>query len=460
MNVFRVFSIAALCCGLALTQIACGQEDSSEVSVSRQPAHSHLSGRLVVSAEIDATQDYSGFEILVAVDNEGEPDTLGYGMTDHNGDFALDITAPVRGVYAIVISRNEQILKIGEIAVAEGDSARLEATFPVGQQLLRIRSPENGAWMAYQNTKAQHNTRLLELLQTGSYTDETARAQILQSSIILWGMQTTFANTMGSEAAASEAVIMAAGWHDSLAVAWAHEIPPTYINYAGVGRIARQAQARLFGQEAALALVREFQERAIDDDQRAQLQSERVLARLDSLEQEEALQEATRMAETYAGTVWEQWAERAIYEIEYLMPGMDAPTFAIRTATGDSLTLPVLHGRHVILEFYRPQEPIFQRELGGRNLLLEEAGQEALAIVSLSLEPDSLLNDAFLDGRDIPGHHVFLTQGDLPRRYNVNVLPTRYLLDPDGKIVAKYIGGAMAALRETVLARLPPAAEQ
>ncbi len=455
MNVFRVFFIATVCCGLVLTQIACGQEEDSEVSLSRQLAHSHLSGRLVVSTEIDTTQDYSGFGVLVAVEREGEPDTLGYGVTDRNGDFALDITAPARGVYAIVISRSGQILKIGEIAVAEGDSARLEATFPVGQQLLRLRSPENGAWAAYQNTKAQHNNRLLELLQAGTYTEETARDQILQSSMILWGMQGTFANTMGSEAAATEAVIMAAGWHDSLAVAWALDIPPRYINYAEVGRIARQAQARLAGQEAALAMVREFQERAIDDDQRAQLQSELVLARLDSLEQEEALQEASSMAETYAGTPWGQWAERAIYEIEHLLPGMDAPAFAVRTATGDSLTLEILRGRHVILEFYRPQDATYQRELEGRNLLLEEIGQKALTILSLSLEPDSLLNDAFLDGRDIPGHHVFLTQDDLLRRYNVNVLPTRYLLDPEGKIVAKYIGGAMAALREAVLARLP-----
>ena len=63
----------------------------------------------------------------------------------------------------------------------------------------------------------------------------------------------------------------------------------------------------------------------------------------------------------------------------------------------------------------------------------------------------------FLEGRAVPGFHVFVPdslESTLTRSYNINVLPTRYLIDREGKSVGKYVGGAMPALREDVMALL------
>ena len=445
-------------CSLVVTGVACGQQEASSTVPTRDaPVHSYLAGRLTVNADVDSVQDYRGFEVLVALDNQGQPDTLGYDVTDSTGAFQLDVTAPTRGIYALIISRRGQILKVGELAVSEGDSATLDATFPMGNRRLRIRSEENAAWVAYQNTKLQHNNSLLALVQSGEYAEGSARARVEQTTMIFWNMRSTFPGTMGGEVAAAEAVMMLSGWNDSLALARAYEITPKNINYADVGRAARQAQARLAGQEAALQLVRDFQERALDDKQRAQLHSEIVLAHMDSLEYDEALDEARALATTYAGASWARWADRAIYELENLLPGMAAPAFAVRTSEGDSVALGDLRGRLVLLEFYQPQDQVYQREFEVRNALYEAVGGDSLHIVSISVEPDTLLNEAFLDGRAAPGFHVFAPEGlenMIARRYNVNVLPTRYLIDSDGNIVGKYVGGTMATLREDILALL------
>ena len=195
----------------------------------------------------------------------------------------------------------------------------------------------------------------MELVQGDKYTNSAVQHQVGQTTTILWEMQHTFPNTMGSEAALAEAVIMSAGWNDSLTVARAQSIAPSNVNYADVGRAARQAQARYAGQEDALALVRSFRNNAVHDDQRAQLQSELVLAHMDSLEYDEALQEAHSLEEMYSESAWAEWARRAIYELEHLLPGMVAPDFAVNTTTGEVLALEDLQGKHAVLEFYRPQ---------------------------------------------------------------------------------------------------------
>ncbi len=452
MNQRLSLILAWMACSLALWMAACGQQDAA--SVEETTVHSYLEGRLTVSAEVDSVPDYRDFEVLVALNNEGEPDTLGFAITDSTGGFHLDVTASDRGVYPLIVSRRGQILGMGELAVAEGDSATLKATFPLGNRSLRFRSLENSAWAAYRNTKAQYNKALVEIIGSGQYDEQAVANSVAQTTMIFWNIRTTFPNTMGSEVASAEAVLMIGGWNDSLALAWAMEIDPHHPSYAEVGRMARQAQARLAGQAAALQLIGDFQARAVNDQQRAQLQSELVLAHLDSLQHDEALAAAHALTDTYPNTDWTDWAARAIYELENLLPGMMAPSFTATTNEGDTVVLDSLRGRLVLLEFYVPQDPVFQREVRERNALYEAVGEAALAIVSVSAEPDTLLNEAFLEGRDVPGFHVFAPEGldnRVARSYNINVLPTRYLIDGEGKIVGKYVGGAMATLREDVM---------
>lgn len=63
------------------------------------------------------------------------------------------------------------------------------------------------------------------------------------------------------------------------------------------------------------------------------------------------------------------------------------------------------------------------------------------------MQPDTLVNEGFFEERVIPGRHVYGAQ-DIAQLYNINVLPTRYLIDPNGNLIDKYIGGTMAAIYE------------
>ncbi len=427
--------------------LACAQVEQTE---QQERIGSSFKGMLSIRAEVDPSTDYRGFEVLVAADNAGEPDTLGYAITDSTGSFSMQVSAPRRGVYRLIISRLGQILASGQIAIAEGDSASLAAAFPLHGRSLRIRSAENASLQAYQNIRTQHEQALVELVQSEIYDEGEIRDRVSQTTMILWNLQQTFPNSMGAELAATESILMGTGWEDSVVVARMQQLPSSNRRFGEAVRAARQSKARLDGQSAALTLLDDLMERAETELQRAEIASERVLAHIDSMQFDEALLVAEIMQADFEDTQWAIWAESAAYEVQNLLPGMQAPTFAVREANGDSLRLEDLKGRYVVLEFYRPEDDLYQREFPGRNDMIEVIGTDQMEIVSFSMQPDTLVNEAFFEERIALGRHIYGGQ-EVAQKYNINILPTRFLIDPEGKIINKYVGGTMAALHEYII---------
>lgn len=433
-------------CAIAVTSLSCAQAVQTPV----QEVKSVFEGTLQIQPDIDLSTDYSGFEVLVTRDLNGEPDTLGYAMTDSTGYFSMQVTAPQRGVYRLLISRLAQIQASGQIAIAEGDFASMTASFPLRGQNIRIRSEENASLHAYQNIRIQHEKALVDLVQSEVYDDQKVLRQIMQTSMILWNLQQTFPNSMGSELAAAEAIIIGAGWQDSVTVARMRELPNTNPRFGEAARNARRSESRLNGQSSAIMFLKELSERADSELHQGEIASEKVIAHMDSMEFQLAIAQAQWMQEEFESTQWGIWAEKTVYEIENLLPGMEAPGFIVRDILGESITLEELKGKYVILEFYQPEDEVFQRELPGRNNLMQTLGDEKIEIVSISMQPDTLVNEAFFEEREVLGRHVYVG-GDISGIYNINLLPTRYLIDPDGILINKYVGGAMAAIYEYMI---------
>lgn len=420
---------------------------------------SHLEGRITVSQTVDSTADYSGFRVLV-VEAEGRRiDTLGSARTGTDGRYALSVEADERGVYPLVVWGRDgrQRLLTTEYVVAAGDSGTLNLEFPLQTRRLPIRSEENAALQAYRNTMAQHRQNLVGRLQSARY-DETPIVQSVRlTSSILWELRQTYPDTYAADLASVESLALLEGWNDSLVVARAHEIDSSNPRFVEAARIARRAQARRAGQEAALDAVEAFRRRAASDDQRAALQAVVVRTHMDSLDADAAVSAARGLQRRHPGSEWAEWADRAVYEVETLLPGMPLPPLRAQTLRGDSLSTDSLRGRPIVLEFYRPGDDLYIQQIPTRNALYEATRTDSVAFVSISLEPDTVLNRAFFDGRRLPGHHVIAPggpEGDLARRYNVAVSPTRMLVDASGAIVDKYVGTAFLRLQSEVARRV------
>ncbi|MFO8232198.1 MAG: TlpA disulfide reductase family protein [Longimonas sp.] len=450
---------ASLLCAILLIT-ACGSSSAQESAA----VESVLRGSITVSEDVDPSGDYSGFSVLVIQSTGREVDTLGIAQTDSTGAFSMTVRANERSIYPYVVQRRGNTVHQGEVVVADGDTASLEMELPL-RGLARIRSPENDALMAYRNTMALHRQSMVQGLQ--EEIDESRMGQnIRQTSSILWRLSDSFPGSYMADLAAVESIAMIEGWNDSLTVARSLELKPTNPRYGEAMRIARRAQAEREGQASALDLLEQAiahaEEAGVSTDTRATLMAEVVRTHLDSLERDAALDAARTLRNTYPDSDWAEWATRAEYEAENLLPGNTAPPFDLTTIEGDTLSLDALRGRPVLLEFYRPEGRLYREQIPTRNAIYEGTEAQDLQIISISLQPDSLLNEAFREGRTLPGHHVIAPEGaesPLLETYNIASLPTRVLIDAEGHIVDKYLGTAIVALQEDLRALVPSDAD-
>ena len=412
--------------------------------------NSYVDGTLKIRAEVDSTGDYSGFRISVLSQLEGDVDTLGTAITDEKGSFTMMVSAPEAGVYPIVVDWNGTTPTVDDIVVVDGDSVHVTAAFPVGPSGLRIVSLENGAWTAYTNAKAGHNQQMLKVLRSASYSPSDIGRVTAQTSSILWNIPTAYPNTIGSEIAMAESVVMMEGWSDSTVISRLPLVSLENPSIVEVVRAARRSVARAQGADSAIALLDRYL-LLLPVERRAGLMAEKVIAYSDSFQTADAVRTATELKKLYPKSNWAAWAGRATYELENLQPGMNAPAYRLTTRVGEEVSTASMKGKFVILEFFDPFEKIFQREFEARDGITEALDDRLFETISLSVEQDSVVNEALFDGTTHPGQFVWLGDGmaaQVIKDFNVQILPTRYLLDPEGVIVSKYSGPSIGNLEE------------
>lgn len=417
---------------------------------------SHVYGEMTATAP----DSISGLSLLFfRTGAEGQVDTLGYVTPDAEGRFTVDLTAPERGIYAMALLRNGTPIRIDDIALAQGDSIFLPIRLPLTRAPLRPRSTENIAWLAYKNARL--------LLDEGQNVDLEApnaldqlRQVALQTSTILYSMRDNYAGTLAAEIAMAESILLLESIDDTLLVDRALELEPTNVLFVSVGRAVRRAASRVHGQTEALRLVHLLRERATRDEEKAALMSEVVMAHLDSLDGRAARSAAQRLVREHPNSTWVVWADRAQYEAENLMPGMRMPGFDVRTLAGARLTPDSLRGNLTILEFVQTTDPEFRRELAQRDLLFGRLRDEAFRVVTVALDADTLMARAFFSQNN-SAHHELIA----PRRledpfvqaYNIQTLPTRYLIEPDGRILGRHVGPGFFTLQRELLTDMPEA---
>ena len=421
--------------------LACTQEADPVV-------RGYLSGVVTVSAALDSTGDYSGIEIIVTDGVQDGPDTLGYAVTGEDGSFATYIVADERGVYPLIMKRRGAVLSVNEFVVVDGDTALLRAELPLGQRLPSIRSRENSAWTAFKNAEAQHSSRVVEMMRSGQASQESFRRAIELGAEVLWSIRGSFPGTMGAGVASAKSVVMLDGWNDSLLVARMHELDPAQPGFLEGVQAAGRAETRLRGLDSGIALLRSKRTAAAQNEAKAGIQREIALAYIDARERTLALQAVDSLTLQYTDSAWGAWAERARYEIENLFPGDPAPKLDLATRHGGRVNLDSLHGRPVVVEFWSPRDREHTAQLTAISSLLAN-DSSGVQWVSVGLEFDEDLYDAFFEGRDVPGvqiHDERSLMDDLIVRYNVETVPTRYLIDPEGRIYEKYVGASLGRL--------------
>lgn len=108
---------------------------------------------------------------------------------------------------------------------------------------------------------------------------------------------------------------------------------------------------------------------------------------------------------------------------------------------GDSFTLEQFEGKTIFLNFWATWCPPCIAEMPNIQSLYEDVKSDSITFVMVSLDEDHTKAEKYLTRKDF-SFPVYFLNGRKPGTYNSTVVPTTYVISPEGKIVTERRGMA------------------
>ena len=154
---------------------------------------------------------------------------------------------------------------------------------------------------------------------------------------------------------------------------------------------------------------------------------------------------------SWAKDKWEEFQENnphpeyteavqaALYKALKLQPGQPAPEFTLHDLDGQPVSLSQFKGQVVLIDFWASWCAPCIGDLPDLRRIKQKAADQPLVFLNLSLDTDEAAWREAVDKHEIEGVHV-RAEGwgaDVAKSYQVNSLPSYYLVDSQGLIVER-----------------------
>lgn len=120
--------------------------------------------------------------------------------------------------------------------------------------------------------------------------------------------------------------------------------------------------------------------------------------------------------------------------------GQQAPAFALLDAQGNLVSLTRLRGHVVHVDFWASWCGPCRRSFPWMNALHSRYGDRGLAIVAINVDKKRVDAERFLQQNPAAFSIVFDAAGVTPSAWGVRAMPSSYLIDQQGKIIATEMG--------------------
>lgn len=116
--------------------------------------------------------------------------------------------------------------------------------------------------------------------------------------------------------------------------------------------------------------------------------------------------------------------------------GEPAPPFSLPTAAGDTVALDKLHGRVVYVDFWASWCGPCRRSFPWMNEMHAKYGPSGLTVIGVNVDKRRPDAERFLQQTPAAFTIVYDSAGKTPEAYAVKGMPSSYLIDSAGKVVA------------------------
>ena len=120
-------------------------------------------------------------------------------------------------------------------------------------------------------------------------------------------------------------------------------------------------------------------------------------------------------------------------------PSAMLPSFAVQDAAGHQLDLAAFKGKKVFVNLWATWCPPCRAEMPSINKLYQAADKEKVQFVMLSLDNDFETAKTYVREKslELP---VFYPAADLPPLFTVNGIPTTFIFNEEGQLIAQHEG--------------------
>lgn len=124
-----------------------------------------------------------------------------------------------------------------------------------------------------------------------------------------------------------------------------------------------------------------------------------------------------------------------------LVPGKAFPDFQATDVTGKPANLTRLKGKVVLIDFWATWCGPCIGEIPHIKAAYEKYNKKGFEVIGISGDREKSALMGFIDRENIPWQQVFDAEGKLGMTYGVTAIPTTYLIDGKGNIIASNLRG-------------------
>ncbi len=125
-----------------------------------------------------------------------------------------------------------------------------------------------------------------------------------------------------------------------------------------------------------------------------------------------------------------------------LKEGVKAPDFTLPDLEGREIGLQKdMAGRDTLIVFWATWCPSCEEELKILDKAYREYGEKGFNLLTINVYDDPDMVRRYVERRDLSFPVLLDTEGKVAERYQVYAIPIGYLLDGDGRIRKRFVGG-------------------
>lgn len=420
----------------------------------------YISGQFETADTVNSEVALSDIELSIIREDTASTDTLFNTVANSSGTFSGVVTFPEKGQYPLVISQHgENIGQIGVI-LADEDTVKITGEWPGIEESIAISSREHDAMDQYQRLNRNFN-RVIQAARSGQLSGDTLRQQLNNWTDLYWEVYENNDGTIGSQLSARRSIQIAEGLDNQKMMNRIRSVQERD-ELVDLGfTLGKNYLANSQGLEPALAYLDTLSALTETKERAMKIDMERIKLLYDSARVNAAQEQLDSFQETYPDDE-KEWVESMSYDLNYLSPGDSVPHFQF-TQNGKQIGRDSLLGSPYILEITRLSNKLYQDQFDRTVVIHSIYKNYGLQVVTLPLDESQITVDAFFEERVKPWPVADAQAFDrekLLEDFNIQLIPTRFLVDREGKIVRKYVGNEYKDVIEgiqTVIEKEEPA---